>query len=108
MFVIMMLLLLPIDVDLHVAILAPKKEEKQASKHILSANLLVCLFSCRNVKLIKGEDNSLKVLAVLHPIDEVATHDVGLKMENCSLMFPLASLTHLIRKWIVGTEHVTT
>lgn len=46
---------------------------------IIDPNLLADLFASRNVELVKWEDNSLQVLAVLHPVDEVSTHDVALR-----------------------------
>ena len=85
MLVIMMLLLLSIDVDLHIAIFASREMKAMLLKCFSNydiRDILVCLFACRNVKLIKGEDNSLQVLTVLHSIDEVSTHDVGLEKEN--------------------------
>ena len=46
---------------------------------LLSPHSLVYLFPCRDVKLIKGQDDSLQVLTVLHSVDEVTAHDMGLK-----------------------------
>lgn len=69
MLIIFVLFLLAIDVDLHIAIPA-----------------LVYLFPCRDVELVEGKDDSLQVLTVLHPIDEVSADDV-----------------RLVREWIVWT-----
>ena len=44
-----------------------------------SPHSLVDLLPCRDVELVKGEDDSLQVLTVLHPVDEVSAHDMRLK-----------------------------
>lgn len=74
MFIIVVLLFLTIDVDLHISIFT-----------------FVYLLPRGDIKLVEGENNSLKILTVLHPVDEVPADNVG-----------------LIRKWIVRTEHVST
>ena len=79
MFIIFVLFLLPVDVDLHIAISAPDNGITSLSSLLLSSpHSLVYLFPCRDVKLIKGQDDSLQVLTVLHSVDEVSAHDMGL------------------------------
>ena len=87
MLIIMMLLFLSIDVDLNIAIFAPATECHYIMQTSVVQDSLVCLFSSWNIKLVKGENNSLKILAVLHSIDEVATHDVGLEGNECLILF---------------------
>ena len=43
-----------------------------------SPHSLVDLLPCRDVELVKGEDDPLQVLTVLHPVDEVSAHDMRL------------------------------
>ena len=41
---------------------------------------LVDLLAGGDVELVEGEHDPLEVLAVLHPVDEVAAHDVALQI----------------------------
>ena len=43
---------------------------------------LVDLLAGGDVELVEGEHDPLQVLAVLHPVDEVATHDVALQIST--------------------------
>ena len=43
---------------------------------------LVDLLAGGDVELVEGEHDPLQVLAVLHPVDEVATHDVALQISS--------------------------
>ena len=87
MFIIFVLFLLSVDVDLHIAISAPDNGITSLSSLLLSSPLLssphslVYLFPCRDVKLIKGQDDSLQVLTVLHSVDEISAHDMGLNSQ---------------------------
>jgi hypothetical protein len=52
------------------------------SVHLLGRYLGHCLARNGNVELVKGERHSLQVLTVLHPVDEVAAHNVRLVGER--------------------------
>ncbi len=52
------------------------------SLYLLGRYLGHCLARNGNVELVKGERHSLQVLAVLHPVDEVAAHNVRLVGER--------------------------
>ena len=78
MFIIFVLFLLTVDVDLHISISAPGNDITSLSCPLPPPHSLVYLFPCRDVKLVKGQDDSLQVLTVLHPVDEVSTHDIAL------------------------------
>ena len=91
MAVVLVLLLLPIDVDLHVAVLAPVGEQCADKVTLHWRFLLVNLLPGRDVELVEVEDDPLEVLAVLHSVDEVSTDDVFLTIDIYSLS---TSLVH--------------
>ena len=82
MFIIFVLFLLSVDVDLHISISAPGNDITSLSCPLPPhPHSLVYLFPCRDVKLVKGQDDSLQVLTVLHTVDEVSAHDMRLNRQ---------------------------